>query len=98
MKRYRSLAAAALAAFVTAAQQQPGRGQPFQPKPEDIQQIQSKTAEIEDMVKGLKAKQADSDLLADVEVYGHAGRMLLEFPDQITNQNVINHALAVLDT
>jgi pimeloyl-ACP methyl ester carboxylesterase len=98
MKRYLVLAAAGLASIVTAAQQQPGRGQPFQPKPEDIQQIQNKTAEIEDVVKGLKAKATDSDLLADVEVYGHAGRMLLEFPDQITNQNGINHALAVLDT
>src|SRR5215469_8667037 len=97
MKRYLALAAAGLAALVTAAQQQSGRGQPFQPKPEDIQQIQIKTAEIEDMVKGLKAK-ADPDLVADVEVYGKAGRMLLEFSVQVTNQNGINHALAVLDT
>ena len=88
-----------------AAQQQPtagrggGRGgPPFQPKPEELQQVKEKTEEIESTVKDLISKRADPDLVADVEVYGKAGRMLLEFPDQFTNQNGVNHSLAVLDT
>ena len=58
-----------------AAQQQPpagrgGRGgqPPFQPKPEELQQVQAKTGEIEGMVKDLKSKHTDPDLVADVEV------------------------------
>src|SRR5580704_4322464 len=87
-----------------AAPQQPpagrgGRGgPPFQPKPEELQQVQGKTEEIEGMVKDLKSKHTDPDLVADVEVYGKAGRMLLEFPDQFTSQNGMSHSLAVLDT
>ena len=53
MSRYLVLALC-LAALVAAAQQPARRGQPFQPKPADIQQIQTKTEEIEAMVKGLK--------------------------------------------
>jgi pimeloyl-ACP methyl ester carboxylesterase len=88
-----------------ATQQQPaagrgGRGnQPaFQLKPEELQQIGARSEQLEAMVKGLKAKGADADLVADVEVYAKAGRMLVEFPDQIVSQNMVNHALAVLDT
>lgn len=87
-----------------APQQQPpagrgGRGgqPPIQPKPEELQQVQTKTGEIEAIVKDLKSKHTDPDLVADVEVYAKAGRMLLEFPDQFTSQNGINHSLAVLD-
>lgn len=81
---------------------QGGRGRggqpPIQPKPEELAQVKSKTENIEAIVKELKVKRVDSDLVADVEVYGKAGRMLLEFPDQFTNQAGINHALAVLDS
>jgi hypothetical protein len=86
-------------------QQQPpagrgGRGgqPPFQLKPEDLQQVKAKTEELEGMVKDLKTKHTDMDLLGDVEVYAKAGRMLLEFPELIANQNAVTHALAVLDT
>ncbi len=50
------------------------------------------------MVKGLKANHADPDLMADVEVSAKAGRFLLEFPDQFSTQNGINHSIVVLDT
>ena len=86
-------------AVLPAASQQAGRGAaPFQPKPEELQQVKAKTEQIEGMVKDLKAKHADADLVADVDVYGKAGRMLLEFPDQLVSQNSVTHALAVLDT
>src|SRR5580700_10248563 len=114
MKRLTTFASAAFTAALVvlpavsqqppAVQQQPpagrgGRGgPPFQPKPEELQQVHAKTEEIEGMVKDLKSKHTDPDLVADVEVYGKAGRMLLEFPDQFTSQNGMNHSLAVLDT
>ncbi len=71
---------------------------PVQPKPEELAQVKAKTEQIESIVKELRAKRANSDLLGDVEVYGKAGRMLLEFPDQFFTQRGIDHALAVLDT
>ncbi|MCU1259188.1 MAG: hypothetical protein JWO80_2073, partial [Bryobacterales bacterium] len=71
---------------------------PVQPTPDEISQIQNKSKEIEDIVKGLNGKHTDPDLVADVEVYAKAGRILLEFPDQFFTQNHVNHALAVLDT
>ncbi len=101
------LAAAALA-LAPARGQQPAPPQPqprgprtfqppIQPKPEEIAQVKAKTEQIEAMVRELKAKHAEPDLVGDVEVYGKAGRMLLEFPDQFFTQNGIDHALAVLD-
>ena len=76
-----------------------GRGfaPPIQPKPEEIAQVKAKTEQIESLVRELKSKYADPDLTGDVEVYGKAGRMLLEFPDQFFTQNGIDHALDVLD-
>ncbi len=70
---------------------------PFQPKPEELELLKSKTAAVETAVAALKAKHADPTLLGDVEVYGKAGRILLEFPDQIFTQNHVKHALAILD-
>ena len=71
---------------------------PIEPTREELKQVQAKTAEIELAVQELKAKHTDRDLVGDVEVYGKAGRMLLEFPDQFFVQSHIDHALAVLDT
>ena len=70
---------------------------PVVPKPDELRLVESKTREIEDMVAALKAKRANPDLVADVEVYGKAGRILLEFPEQFFTQNGIDHSLAVLD-
>src|SRR5204863_7179410 len=68
------------------------------PTADDTARVQSKTAELEAMVRSMRAGHADPDLLADVEVYAKAGRMLLECPDEYFTQDGINHALAVLDT
>lgn len=70
---------------------------PIQPKPEELAQVSEKTEAIEKAVQTLKSKHAAPDLVGDVEVYGKAGRILLEFPDQFFTQNGINHALAFLD-
>src|SRR5215469_16193495 len=87
-----------VAAF--ASPQAPKKGPqqtPFQAKLEDLQQIRAKIEQLEAAVKALKAKGPDADLMADVEVYAKAGRILLEFPELVANQNAINHAIAVLD-
>jgi pimeloyl-ACP methyl ester carboxylesterase len=85
--------------------QQPGgkkTGRPapppsIQPKPEEFATVKDKTEQIDALVKDLKAKQADPQLLGDVEVYSKAGRMLLEFPELFGTQNAIDHSFLVLD-
>ncbi len=92
------LVLAALVILPLSAQPPRGPQPPIVPKPEELRQVEAKTREIEAMVAGLKAKRTDPGLVADVEVYGKAGRMLLEFPDQFFTQNGIDHSLAVLDS
>lgn len=70
----------------------------IKPAAEETRQIQSKTDELEAIVQKLKAKRGNEDLVADVEVYVKAGRMLLEFPEDFFTQDGINHTLTVLDT
>src|SRR4051812_14333270 len=69
-----------------------GRGQgkvtppPIEAKPEELSRIKEKTAQIEALVEKLKAKRAAPELVTDVEVYAHAGEMLLEYPDMFGSQ------------
>jgi pimeloyl-ACP methyl ester carboxylesterase len=66
-------------------------------KPDEIAKIKEKTEQIEALLKDLRAARPSLELLADVEVYAKAGRMLLEFPDMFANQAAVDHAFAVLD-
>ncbi len=50
------------------------------------------------MVRNLKARRTDDDLLSDIEIYAQAGRMLLEFPEDFFTQQGIDRTLTVLDT
>ncbi len=77
------------------AQQQ--KQPPIQPTPQELQTIQSKTTELESLLQSLKFNHSPGDLLADVEIYAKAGRMLLEFPEDFFTQDGINHAISVLD-
>jgi pimeloyl-ACP methyl ester carboxylesterase len=94
---------AGLAAGLAFGQQPPapargGRGAPpIQPQPEELAAIASKSEQIETLVKELKSRRADPDLVGDVEVYGKAGRYLLEFPDLIGTRTALDHAMVVLD-
>src|SRR5438046_4432141 len=112
MKRVLSSATIVLAlAFQTGIAQQPapqsagrgggqGRGgtpPPVQAKPEELAKIKDKTEQIEALVKDLKAKRAQPELVGDVEVYAHAGHMLLEYPDMFANQPAIEHAFSTLE-
>src|SRR5437870_13383860 len=74
-----------------------GTPPPVQAKPEELAKIKEKTEQIDALVKDLKAKRANPELVGDVEVYAHAGQMLLEYPDMFANQNAIEHAFATLD-
>src|SRR5260370_8270560 len=75
-----------------------GRGAPpIQPKAEGLAQMCAKSEQSGGVVKELRSKHVDSDLLGDVEVYAKAGRILLEFPELFGTQNAIDHSLVVLD-
>src|SRR5262245_55906634 len=70
---------------------------PIQAKPEELSRIKEKTAQIEALVNEVKTRSAASELVTDVEVYAHAGKMLLECPDMFGNQAAIEHAFVTLD-
>src|SRR4051812_4914807 len=74
-----------------------GTAPPITAKPEELAKIKEKTGQIEALVKDLKAKRAKPELVGDVEVYVHAGKMLLEYPDMFSNQAAIEHAFSTLD-
>ncbi len=59
--------------------------------------MQAKIDEIDKIVRELKAKRVNEDLLADVEIYAKAGRWLLEFPGFFFVQDDIRNALTVLN-
>src|SRR6266566_4776786 len=48
---------------------------PVNPTPEELAKVKDKTEQIEALVKDLRAKHANAELLGDVEVYAKAGRM-----------------------
>jgi hypothetical protein len=70
---------------------------PVTAKPEELAKIQEKTEQLRALVKQLKTKGADAVLLGDVEVFVHAGQMLLEYPDMFANQGAISSAYTTLD-
>jgi len=70
---------------------------PIQAKPEELAKIKERTAQLDALVKELKAKRAQPELVGDVQVYAHAGHMLLEYPDMFANQSAINNAFTTLD-
>jgi pimeloyl-ACP methyl ester carboxylesterase len=74
---------------------------PVQPPPqltlEQKGQYQSKIDELDGIVKDLRAKKVNEDLLADVDIYAKAGKWLLEFPQGFGNPQGIITYLGVLD-
>ena len=80
-----------------AAQAKAPAAQPIQAKPEELAKIREKTAQIEALVRDLKTKRADPVMITDVEVYAHAGKMLLDYPDMFANQAAIERAFTTLD-
>jgi pimeloyl-ACP methyl ester carboxylesterase len=64
---------------------------------EDRLAVQSKLDELDPLVRALKAKRGEDDLMADVEIHAKAGRWILEFPQDVTVQDDVTFALKVLD-
>src|SRR5262245_19640145 len=105
-----ALAAAAAAMVGLVAQQPPAaapqnaplkKGQPTAPLQltgAQLKQVQDKVAELDALVRALKMKRPDRDLVADVEIYASAGKLLLEFPEDFFTLDGVQHALDVLDT
>ena len=90
-----------LALLPLAAGQQPARP-PQSPAPieliaEQRAELQSKVNRLDAAVRALKSRHGEDDLVADVEVYAKAGKWLLEFPEDFTNQQDVTYTLAVLD-
>ncbi len=77
-----------------------GRGaaqQPIQAKPDELAAIKAKTDQIRALVKQLKTSGARPELVEDVDVYAHAGQMLLQYPNMFGSQGAIAHAMTTLD-
>jgi len=70
---------------------------PVQANPEELATLKAKTEQIQSLVNDLKARGAKPELVDDVQVYAHAGQMLLEYPDMFGTQAAIAHALSTLD-
>ena len=77
-----------------------GRGQApprYEMTAQDRQAVQAKLDELDPLVRALKAKRGEDDLLADVEIHAKAGHWVLEFPQDVTVQDDVTFALKVLD-
>src|SRR6266536_2232579 len=74
-----------------------GRGPSDELTADDRRQIQTKVDQLDALITPLKAKRGEDDLMADVDVHSKAAHWLLEFPEDVTNQNDVRNALAVLD-
>src|SRR5438045_5853635 len=74
-----------------------GTPPPIQARPEELAKIKEKTEQIDALVKDLKAKPAKPELAGDVELYAHAGKMLLEYPHMFATSSAIEHSFTTLD-
>ena len=74
-----------------------GRGPAYQLTADDRQAIQTKLDQLDALIKPLKAKRGEDDLMADVDVHSKAAHWMIEFPEDVTNQNDVRNVLAVLD-
>jgi pimeloyl-ACP methyl ester carboxylesterase len=75
-----------------------GAAQP-PPKPTADQErlYQTKISEIDAIVRSLRARKVNDDLIADVDIFAKAGKWLLEFPQGFGNEQGIDTYLAVLE-
>jgi hypothetical protein len=98
MKTYSVLLALALLSQAGQQPTAPPRAPaPIQLTAEQRAELQLKVDRLDAAVRALKARLGDDDLVADVEVYEKAGKWLLEFPEDFTNQQDVTYTLTVLD-
>lgn len=74
-----------------------GRGPVITLTADQKSQYQAKIDELDSIVKGLRAKKTNLDLIADVDIYAKAGTWLLEFSGGFANAQAVTNYLAVLD-
>ena len=77
-----------------------GRGQAaprYEMTSEDRAALQAKLAQLDPLVRALKAKHGEVDLVADVEIHAKAGHWLLEFPQDVAVQEDVTFALRMID-
>jgi pimeloyl-ACP methyl ester carboxylesterase len=92
------LSACATAFFILPLDAQQGPPPPVVARPEELAQIKAKDAEIESIVAELKKRHVNAALIGDVEVYAHAGQMLVEYPELFGTQQAIDRAMETLDS
>src|SRR3954453_7305955 len=64
---------------------------------DERRQIEAKADELRGMIRNLRAKKADETLLADVEIYESAARMILEHPEEFFSDPYVGQTFTVLD-
>jgi hypothetical protein len=70
---------------------------PYEPTPEEKQQIQAKIDQLGKAVNELRSRHADDALLADVEIFYEAARWKMAYPEEFFRQRSVTDTLAVLD-
>ena len=57
----------------------------------------ARLAELDPLVRALKTKRGEDDLVADVEIHGKGARWMLEFPQDVAVQDDVTFALKMAD-
>jgi hypothetical protein len=74
-----------------------GRGPAVQLMAGEESQYQAKVDELESIVRALRARKTNVDLIADLDIFARTGKWLLEFPQDFTSAQAVTNYLAVLD-
>ncbi|MGH9666201.1 MAG: hypothetical protein ACRD9L_17380 [Bryobacteraceae bacterium] len=71
---------------------------PYTPTQSDLQQIQTKLADLTGKIDRLHDRHADEALLADVEVYKKAADYILRYRGEFYTQAYVRNTISALDT
>ena len=72
--------------------------EPYKPTAEERQKIESKLTELDAIIRDLKSRRGDDQLLADVQIYAEAARWKLEIPQEFFRAQTVAATLNVLET
>ena len=70
---------------------------PHQLTADERKQIEAKVDELSSRIRSLRAAHSDETLLADVEIFESAARMILEHPEEFFSETYVGQTLTVLD-
>ena len=70
---------------------------PHQLTASEKQQIEAKAGELSGLIRSLRSAHSDETLLADVEIFESAARMILEHPEEFFSDAYVGQTLTVLD-